>query len=168
MEKIIYILILQLLYVPMLTMRTIFMVKSKRVIASLFGVLEATVYIFGLALVLKGEQNFITMTVYAIGFGLGILLGNFIEQKLAIGYNTVKVNLINKNIKLIKKLREKGFGVTVFEGEGNKGKRYSLEILTNRHKEKDLIELIEEYEPNSFIITYEPKKFKNRSSMDFK
>ena len=168
MKKIIFILILQLLYVPILTMRTIFMVKSKSVIASVFGFLEAAVYIFGLSLVLKGDQNFLTMIIYAVGFGVGIFIGNFIEQKLAIGNNTFKIGLTNKNIQLIDELRKEGFGVTVFEGEGVNGKCYSLEIIIDRHKEEELLELVETYEPNCYIISYEPRKFKKRNSMLFK
>jgi len=168
MKKIIFILILQLLYVPILTMRTIFMVKSKNVIASVLGFLESVVYIFGLSLVLKGDQTFLTMIIYAVGFGVGIFIGNFIEQKLAIGYNTFRIGLTNKNNQLIDELRKKGFGVTVFEGEGANGKCYSLDIIIDRHEEEKLLKLVETYEPNSYIISYEPRKFKKRSSMLFK
>lgn len=168
MRKIFFILILQLLYVPILTMRTLFMVKGKSLIASIFGIIEAAVYIFGLSLVLKGEQTLFTMIIYAVGFGVGIYIGDYIEQKLAIGYNTFKISLTNKNDELIKALRNKGFHVTLFEGQGINGKRYSLDILIDRHKEPELIELIETYEPNSFIISYEPRKLKRRNSMLFK
>ncbi|MCT4542617.1 MAG: DUF2179 domain-containing protein [Vallitalea sp.] len=168
MKTIIFILILQLLYVPILTMRTIFMVKGKSIIASSFGFLEAAIYIFGLSLVLNDDQTFLTMLIYALGFGFGIFIGNFIEQKLAIGYTTFTIGLKNRNNQLIHALRNNGYGVTVFEGEGVNGKRYNLDILIDRHEEQELLKLVESYEPNCFIISYEPRKFKKRSSLLFK
>jgi uncharacterized protein YebE (UPF0316 family) len=160
MKDILLILILQLVYVPIFTLRTIFLVKNMGSIASLLGFLEALIYVFGLSIVFSGEQSIIQMIVYAVGFGLGILIGSSIEQKLAIGYTNLIVKLVNKNEELINRLRYDGFGVTVFQGSGRDGERYQLDILTKRNREEELFELIEKYEPRAFIISYEPRKFK--------
>ncbi|MGJ7913472.1 DUF2179 domain-containing protein [Neobacillus sp. LXY-1] len=151
---------LQLLYVPVLTLRTIFLVKNMSVAASTFGTLEALIYVFGLSLVFSGHQSIAEMVVYAIGFGVGLYIGTRIESKLAIGYTCLVVNLMDMNQELIVLLREKGFGVTVFEGMGRDSKRFQLEILTKRNRENEVMNLIEEYEPKAFIISYEPRKFK--------
>lgn len=160
MKQIILILLLQLTYVPLLTLRTIFMVKNMSVIASCIGFMEVLVYITGLSLVFNGEQNILAKIVYAGGYGLGIFVGGYIEQKLAMGYTTLVVNLVNKNEQLISCLRNEGFGVTIFEGAGRDSKRYRLDILTKRNREKELLGLIEMYEPRAFIISYEPRKIK--------
>lgn len=160
MKDVLLILLLQFFYVPCFTLRTIFLVKHLRIQATMLGFVEALIYVFGLSLVFNGEQNFISMLVYAIGFGLGILIGTLIEEKLAIGYTTIQVNLPVKNDPLIDHLRYEGYGVTVFVGEGRDSERYKLEVLTKRNQEEGLYELIEEYEPQAFIISYEPIKFK--------
>lgn len=160
MKEIILILLLQLVYVPILTLRTIFVVKGMSIIASFLGFLEAMIYVFGLAIVFNGNLGTIAMVVYAVGFGLGILVGGFIEDKLAIGYNSFMVNLMKKNMELIDALRDQGFGVTIYEDEGRDSKRYSLEILTKRSREQELMRIIDEYEPKAFIISYEPRRFK--------
>jgi uncharacterized protein YebE (UPF0316 family) len=160
MINIILILALQLVYVPILTLRTIFLVKNMTVIAALLGFAEALIYVFGLSLVFSGDQGPIAMLVYALGFGLGILIGGAVENKLAIGYNNFAVNLMEKNTDLINHLRNEGFGVTVYEGEGRDSKRYRLDILTKRNREEELLDLIDEYEPRSFIVSYEPRRFK--------
>ncbi|MEH7334102.1 DUF2179 domain-containing protein [Neobacillus drentensis] len=160
MKEILLILLLQLIYVPVLTLRTIFLVKGMSMYASFFGFLEALVYVFGLSLVFSGEQSTVAMVVYAVGFGIGIIIGSYVESFLALGYTTLVVNLTNKNEQLINRLREEGFGVTVFHGEGRDSKRYQLDILTKRNREPELMELIERYEPNAFIISYEARKFK--------
>ncbi|MCQ6282530.1 DUF2179 domain-containing protein [Bacillus sp. EB600] len=160
MLNIILIFALQLVYVPILTLRTIFLVKNMSIAASSFGVLEALVYVFGLSLVFSGHQSVAEMVVYAVGFGVGLYIGTRIENKLAIGYTCLVVNLMELNEELIVVLRTKGFGVTVFEGKGRDSKRYQLEILTKRNRENEVMELIEEYEPKAFIISYEPRRFK--------
>lgn len=160
MINIILILVLQLTYVPLLTLRTIFLVKNMTIIASLLGFAEALIYVFGLSLVFSGDQGPLAMLVYALGFGIGILIGGAVEKKLAIGYNNFEVNLMEKNTDLINHLRNVGFGVTVYEGEGRDSKRYRLDILTKRNREEELLNLIDEYAPRSFIVSYEPRRFK--------
>ena len=160
MKEIILIIILQLIYVPMLALRTICMVKKLTLWTTIFGVLESLIYVLGLSLVLTGEQTIVEMLVYAIGFGLGLIVGIQIENKIAIGYTSVVANIRNKNQQLINTLREKGFGVTIFEGEGRESTRFRLDILTKRVKEKELLCLIQEYEPSAFVVFYEPTLFR--------
>lgn len=168
MSKILLIIFLQLLYMPFLTIRTDFMVKNKCKYSAIFGVMEALVYIFGLSLVLSGENNVYTMLAYAGGFGLGILLGGCIEEKIKLGDITVTVNIKNKNEQLINALRKSGFRFSIFEGVGVDGKRYKFDILTCKRREKDLIDIIDTYEPHSFVILNEPHKYKTRKSLELK
>ncbi|WP_064094089.1 DUF5698 domain-containing protein [Rossellomorea aquimaris] len=160
MSSILLIFLLQIILVPTLSLRIIFVVKNMSVFAAIFGFLEALIYVFGLSIVLSGEQSIPEMLVYALGFSAGIFLGNYIETKLALGYTTLTVNLMNMNSDLVSILRNNGIGVTVFEGMGKDSVRYQLQILTKRSLEKNVMNMIEEYEPNAFIISYEPRKFK--------
>lgn len=160
MQEIILILLLQLIYVPVFTLRTIFLVKNMILIAAFLGVMESLIYVFGLSIVFSGEQEPITLVVYALGFGIGMLVGGAIENKLAIGYNNIVVNLMEKNMSLINYLRDEGFGVTLYEGEGRDSKRYRLDILTKRSREDELIQIVEDYEPKAFIISYEARRFR--------
>ena len=160
MSKLLLILLIQLLYVPMLTLRTISMVKSLKVLTAIFGFLEAIIYIFGIAIVLSGEQNVIEMFIYAVGFSLGAVAGIFVENKLALGYSTILVNITHENKYMVKVLRELGYGITVYIGKGQNGDRFKLEILTKRNKEEELLKIVLRYEPDAFIISYEPKTFR--------
>ena len=160
MSKLFLIVIVQLLYVPMLTLRTICMVKNLKILTAFFGFLEAIIYIFGLTIVLSGEQNIVEMVVYAIGFALGLFVGILVEQKLAIGFSSVNVNIDHHNETLVKILRDEGFGVTVYYGEGKYGKRTKLDILTKRKREAKLLQIIHDGEPKAFIMAFEPKMFR--------
>ncbi|WZL81295.1 DUF2179 domain-containing protein [Vallitaleaceae bacterium 9-2] len=160
MSKLLLIILVQLAYVPMLTLRTISMVKNLKFFTAFFGFLEALIYIFGLSIVLSGEQSYLEMVIYSVGFTLGLIVGIYVEQKLAIGFIDVHVNINHENEAMVETLREKGFGVTVFSGKGRLGARHRLDILTQRKKEKELMDIIYDFEPEAFVISYEPKTFK--------
>ncbi|MBS3987864.1 MAG: DUF2179 domain-containing protein [Erysipelothrix sp.] len=160
MRNIILILILQLCYVPMLALRTISMVKKLTLLTAFFGFLESIIYVFGLALVLTGDQSTLAMLVYAIGYSLGLMIGIKVEDRIAIGYRSVLVNIKTINHDLVQSLRNQGYGVTVTHGDGREGTRTMLDILTKRSSEKMLFKLIESYEPHAFITSFEPTRFK--------
>lgn len=166
MKEILLILLLQLIYVPIYTLRTIFLVKNITILASILGIAEMLVYVFGLSLVFGGDQSILAMVVYAIGFGIGIIFGTKIEQKLAIGFINVTVNTQTKNEPLVDTLRNNGFGVTLYTGEGRDSNRYRMEILTKRNREQELIATVEKFEPKAFIISYEPRYFKGGFLLD--
>ena len=166
MKEILLILLLQLIYVPIYTLRTIFLVKNLTSLASILGIAEMLVYVFGLSLVFGGDQSILAMVVYAVGFGIGIIFGTKIEQKLAIGFINVTVNTQTKNADLMDTLRNNGFGVTLYTGEGRDSNRYRMEILTKRNREQELIATIEKFEPKAFIISYEPRYFKGGFLLD--
>ncbi|MFB6468704.1 DUF5698 domain-containing protein [Cytobacillus sp. Hz8] len=159
MLNILLIIVLQLIYVPIYTLRTLFLVKNITVLAAIMGIIETLIYVFGLSLVFNGDKSIISMIVYSIGFGIGIILGTKLEQKLAIGYIIVNVNTQMKNSELVRTLRENGFGVTLYTGEGMNSDRYRMEILTKRNRERELIATVERFEPKAFIVSYEPKRF---------
>ena len=152
---------LQLIYVPLLTLRTTFVVKGKKLQASMFAFLQAIIYIVSLGIVFSDLKNFLNIGAYILGYGIGIYIGGKVEEKLAIGYRSIHVNLREYNQELVNNLRELKFGVTTYEGEGiNKEKRYKLEIVSHRSRENEVISLIHSLEKNAFIVSYEPTQFK--------
>lgn len=160
MTDLLMLLVLQLAYVPMLALRTISMVKKLTLLTAIFGFLESAIYVFGLAIVLTGEQSLLQMFVYALGFALGLVVGIQVENKIAIGFTSFLVNIKEPNEAFVKTIREAGFGVTIFQGEGRDGARYRLDILTKRSREQEVLALIDEFEPEAFVLSYEPTRFK--------
>lgn len=143
-----------------------FLSKNITILASILGIAEMLIYVFGLSLVFGGDQSILAMVVYAVGFGIGIIFGTKIEQKLAIGFINVTVNTQTKNEHLVDTLRNNGFGVTLYTGEGRDSNRYRMEILTKRNREQELIATVEKFEPKAFIISYEPRYFKGGFLLD--
>lgn len=157
----ILIILMQFIIVPLTTLRTVFVVKGRIQQASMIGGLEALIYVISLSLIFSDLSNYMNMIAYAIGYAGGVILGGKVEEKLAIGYRTVNVSLLNRSDRLVNLLRQQGYGVTVFEGEGREGqKRYRLDILVKRNREKELMDLIDAEAPKAFVVAYEPTSLK--------
>lgn len=156
----ILIFILQLIYVPILTLRTILLVKGQTKSAASVGLLEGIIYIVSLGIIFKDLSNFYNIAAYVLGFSVGLLLGGALEKKLAIGYVTFNVNLLDYNEELVQTLRNSGFGVTVFEGKGINSPRCRLDILSQRSRENELLGIVEKIAPKAFISSYEIRSLK--------
>ena len=151
----------QLILVPVLTLRTITMVKGMKEKAAALGMLEGIIYVVALGIVFSDLSNYLNMVAYALGFGVGIYLGQILEQKLAIGFVTIEVNIMNKNEELTGHLRDEGFSVSTAEVQGmNEARRYRLDCTARRDREAEFIKIVSTYEPSAFIVSYEPRNFK--------
>lgn len=145
-------------YVSMMTIRMILTLKGRTYIAAFVSMFEIVVYIVGLGLVLDNLDQIQNLIAYALGYGSGLIIGSFIEEKLALGYITVNVVSTNPDLEFTRKIREKGYGVTSWSSYGMDGDRLSMEILTPRKYELRLYQAIQDIDPKAFIISYEPKR----------
>jgi len=132
--------------------------KGRKYIASFVSMFEVVIYIVGLGLVLDNLNEIQNLIAYALGYGIGLIIGSVIEEKLALGYITVNVVSTNPDLEFTRKLREKGYGVTSWPSYGMDGDRLTMQILTPRKYELKLYQTIHEIDPKAFIISYEPKR----------
>lgn len=151
------ILVINIVYVSFFTIRMILTLKGQRYLAALLSMIEVVIYVLGLGLVLNNLNEIQNLIAYAVGYGIGVVVGMKIEEKLALGYITVNVitSEYDKNLPGI--LREKGYGVTNWEANGLEGDRMAMQILTPRKFELKLYDTIKNLDPKAFIISYEPK-----------
>jgi len=147
---------INIVYVSLNTLRTIFVIKGKKLLASFLAVFEIGIYLLGLTIVLQNLNSPINIAAYCIGYGAGVFVGSRIEQRLALGYVSIQVVVDSVDSNLSNLLREKGYGVTSWAAEGKNGPRLVLHVLAKRHNEKKLIEYLRKIKPNAFIISYEP------------
>lgn len=151
---------LQVVYVSLMTIRFILMVKGIRYVAAFLSAVEIGTYVIGFKIVLDHLNEPINLIIYCLSYGLGILVGSKIEERLALGFVTVQVVTTNTESTLAHGLREKGYGVTTWEGEGLEGsRRIVLNIVIHRKRQTVLYRDILSIEPEGFVVSYEPKHF---------
>lgn len=155
---VVIILAINIVYVSLSTLRVILTLKGRRYIAGTIGTFEIVIYTVGLGIVLENLGQIQNLIAYGLGYGIGVVVGSKIEEKLALGYITVNVVSSDPDLQFTKKLREKGYGVTSWQAYGMDGDRLAMQILSPRKYELNLYEAIKTIDPKAFIITYEPKQ----------
>ena len=153
------IVVINIVYVSLFTLRVILVIKGYRLLASLLSMGEVFIYLMGLKIVLDNLDKPANIAAYCIGWALGVYLGSKIEVYLALGYIVLEVVIDSVEGNLPEKIREKGYGVTSWIADGKEGKRLVLKILAKRNCEKKLRELLTTLSPKAFIISYEPTQF---------
>ena len=133
------------------TMRTIFVVQGRKYYAGLAGMIEVLIWVFAIRFIFQHLDFIPNLFGYAIGFGLGNILGITIEQKIGLGY--VQLNVISKFLtdKITDTLRLNKYGVTILPGEGGTGGVAIIVLITSRKNQKKVIHLIESIDNQAFI-----------------
>ncbi len=131
------------------TLRTLFTVRGRKYVSATLALAESAVFIFALSRVMKDVNNPVKMIAYALGFATGNFCGITIERW--IGSGTILARIVAKNPVLLVGLREQGFGVTVMQGEGREGDVAILFVVAPRRREKELLKLTEQLDPNAFV-----------------
>lgn len=124
------------------TMRTIFLAKKLVRPAYIIVFLEAVVF-FGTIGEIAKDNNYFYLFAFAFGKTAGTWVGNFFENKMALGILEISVFAKNEKAKNIAdELRSRGYSVTNYKGFGINGKtRYEMKITIKR-KELSLFKKI--------------------------
>ena len=133
------------------TMRLLFVVRGKRVIVWVLGVVTNIIYIVAISSVLTGKNHPFTILCYACGYATGNILGMRLEERLAIGYKEINVISKTKGRQIANALRERGYGVTEMVGQGMDGTVDMIKTNVKRKQAKDVRKLIEEVDETAFI-----------------
>ena len=133
------------------TLRTLFTVRGRKIVSASLALAESGIFIFAFTHVMSGVNDPAKMIAYALGLRR---TGNFcgITIKRWIGSGTILAPLVvTKNPVLLVGLREQGFGVTVIHGEGREGDVAILFVVAPHQREKELLTLTEQLDPNAFV-----------------
>ena len=157
---IITIVVINIVYVSLFTVRLIFVMKGQRLLASILSTVEVFVYLIGLNIVLANIDKPLNLIAYCLGWGSGVYLGSKIEEWLALGYVTFQIVVDSSESSLPETLRQRGYGVTSWFAEGREGGRLAMLVLVKRSNEKKLLKTVEELAPRAFLISYDPRYFR--------
>jgi len=116
--------VIQIVYVAMNSLRMVLMIKGWKLAASLISMIEICIYILGLTMVLNQMDTPLGVIIYSASYGIGILIGVYLEEKIAIGY--IALQIVTQNGDMPQILRGHKFGVTAWTGVGANGFRTVL------------------------------------------
>ena len=136
------------------TLRTILTIQGRKWLAFLLGFFEISIWLTIISTVIQKITDApILGLFYALGYASGNLAGIMVENWLALGNINLKVISRNDYQQTAKAIREAGYGVTIFHGEGRDGPVAELYIVCSRKDLKFLLKLIHDIEPKAFYVT---------------
>ena len=150
-----YIFILRLIDQSLGTLRTLYVNKGKPIFGAILGFIESGIWIIAISQVIRDLNDPYLAVGYALGFAAGTIVGSYIESSIAIGDVVVRIfsPKDSDSEKLAKELRDKGYGVTVINGEGMEGEVTISWCVTPRKKVKNVLKIVSTISPDAYITT---------------
>ena len=121
------------------TIRIIMQSKGERSFAALIGFFEIIIWALVVSQIINNLSNIFFLFSFALGFAAGNYIGVTIDEKIARGYAIVHI-VPKENYKLVEKIRQAGFGVTVNPGLGSHD---IYHVVLKKKKLPDLIKMVE-------------------------
>lgn len=133
------------------TIRVLFVVRGKKVLAWILGFFQSLLFVVAITQVLANLNNPLTILSYAGGFATGIVIGMFIEERLAIGHVHFSIISPKRGASIAEMLRENGFGVTEIPARGMDGTVSVLHCSVIRKDVRKIEKIVMEADPEAFI-----------------
>jgi len=142
------------------TVRILLMVRGKKLLSISIGFIEACIGIAAISKIIKDISGTYSILAYGAGFAAGLFVGMLISEKIS--KNVVSINIFSKGHydKIENFLRENGYGVTSFHGNGKDGNLKILNVICKNTQIKELNTLICKIDPKAFIVTYKLENFR--------
>lgn len=132
------------------TLRIVYIARGHKIIAPILGFFEILIWLLAIGQIFKHLDNALCYIAYAGGFATGNFIGMFIENKLAIGLQVIRIITRLNTSELISALKKDGFGITVVDAEGATGPVKIIFTLIQRKDLQKVLEMIHRNNPKAF------------------
>ncbi len=133
------------------TVKLIYIIQGRRVIAAIIGFFEVSIFLLAIAKAIGGIHHPISVIAYAGGFATGTLLGITIEGKLALGWTQVSIISPKHSPEIIDTLRAVGFGLTVVDGQGLHGPVELIFSVARRRDAREILKIVDSLDKSAFV-----------------
>ena len=132
------------------TVRTISLFRGQRLLASVLGFFEVLIWLLAAAQVFQNLDRWYLGVAYAAGFGLGNYLGCWVEGKLAVGHELVRIVSMDPNVRIGETLEEHGYEVIELQGRnGSAAKADVVLAVEPRRRVPSLLRAVREADPEA-------------------
>lgn len=143
------------------TLRLIFLSKGYKMLAPMLGFFEVIIWLLAVTQIFKQLDNFFYYFVYGAGFAAGNYLGMIFEERLSLGNVVVRIIPKKDTADLVSHLTEESYGLTRVGAEGVRGPVDIIFTIIPRKRLKNLISIINQYNPNAFYSVEDVKMVKH-------
>ncbi len=133
------------------TLRIIYLIRGRSVLAAAIGFVEVMIYVVALGMVIENLDRPLNVLIYGFGFAAGNYVGSFIEEKVAVGIVNVQVITMKNGIDIEELLRDLGYGVTSMDCYGKDGPHRILNILMKRKTLPLFLKQMQDLDKQAFV-----------------
>lgn len=151
---------LRIVDVSLATMRMLLSVRGFKFVAPVIGFFEVLIWVLAVGTVIRHLDSPLHLLGYAGGFATGNLVGLMLEERIAFGMATVRVVSRYGGVELAEALRDRGFGVTEFAGQGREGKVEVVDAVLRRRDLPEVLKEVDYWDPEAFVTIQEPKSIR--------
>lgn len=145
--------------VSMGTLRIIAVARGHRLQAVLLGCFEILIWLAALGQIMSNLTSIANYAAYAMGFASGIYMGMWLEQRVPLGNQLLRVIASPEQaLAFSERLREAGFGTTLVSAAGSAGPVSIVFTILQRSRAKEAIDLVVQNMPGAFY-TLEDVRF---------
>lgn len=134
------------------TLRIIFVSKGERYKAPLVGFVEVFIWVVIISQIFAHTNSIISYLAYAGGYAAGNYVGILVENKIAFGYQLLRVYTKKEGAELIKALNKINIGATFLKGEGAISAVHIVEIVISRKSLNEVINIISSFDSDVFYL----------------
>ncbi len=156
--------LVRILDVSLGTLRTIITVKGRNTLASMVGFIEVFVWFVIAREALNTDVDSIWIAIsYSLGFATGTYIGGVLSDHFISGTLSVQVVTSSKDRRILNKIREEGYGMSVIDirGKDDGQEKYMLFIEINKKNMSHLKNMIKKIDEKAFIVVNETKYVQN-------
>jgi uncharacterized protein YebE (UPF0316 family) len=148
---------LRIVDVSMSTIRILLAVRGYKAVVPILGFFEVIIWMFAVGNAIRFLDSGWHLLGYAGGFATGNVVGMMIEERLAIGFATIRVVSTHAGVEMADALRNIGFGVTEFGGQGRDGRVEVVYTVCMRRDIERVVNEVERWDRQAFITVEEPR-----------
>jgi uncharacterized protein YebE (UPF0316 family) len=148
--NVLFIFTLRVLGVSLSTIRVLLMTRGRKLLSAAFGFFQTLVYAVAIGKVVQDLNNIPNLMSYCLGFSVGTLLGMWLEERIAIGFATIRVISPGRN-QVAEAIRRAGHGATEGMAYGQEGIVGTIKTVVRRREVEAVCEIIHQCAPGAFI-----------------
>ncbi len=132
------------------TIRNLYVNAGLKISSAVAGFFQMIVWVFAVAGLVNDLNDISRIILYALGFSAGTIAGIWIEDKIALGFRSVRIMNQDKGLSLARILREEGYNITQIPAQGYKDQVEVVIAILSRKEIIDFTALVEKLAPNVF------------------
>lgn len=137
------------------TVRVLLTMRGRKWLSAITGFFEVLAYVVAIGQVVQNLDNAWNILAYCLGFSAGTILGMWIEERLALGYATVRIISVDHAPAIAEAIRGAGHGATDGLAHGAGGMVGTVKVVVRRKEVNPVCKLVQQEDPKAFITIEE-------------